>query len=52
MESIQDSDGDSHVIIYLEQEKAIKKLPPNYDVQIDLPLLERLKDNLVKKMSK
>lgn len=49
LESIQDSDGNSHVIIYLEQEKAIKKLPPNYDVQIDLPLLERLRGQLGEK---
>lgn len=41
-EDLKDSDGNSTVVIYLKDVKAMKKLPPNRNVQIDENLLHQL----------
>lgn len=42
MEALRDSDGHDSVIIYIEQSKAMKNLPPNWNVRADRELTERL----------
>lgn len=41
-EDLKDSDGNNTVVIYLKDVKAMKKLPPNRNVQIDENLLYQL----------
>lgn len=42
MDLIQDSDGNSRVVIWLEKEKGMKRLPPSCNVKIDSALLNTL----------
>ena len=40
---LADSDGKDSVCIYCAAERAVRKLPPNRNVQIDRDLIERLR---------
>lgn len=42
MASIHDSEGRDSVVIYIENPRAMKKLPPNQNVNADAALIERL----------
>ncbi len=42
MASIHDSEGRDSVVIYIENPRAMKKLPPNQNVNVDAALIERL----------
>lgn len=42
MSALEDSDGNDSVVIYIEQSKAIKNLPPNRNVKAGRELVERL----------
>ena len=51
LELLKTSDGRDSVVVYIENEKAIKKLPPNFSVNADEDLQEKLsskygKDNV------
>lgn len=41
-EDLKDSDGNSTVVIYLKDVKAMKKLPPNRNIEIEQSLIARL----------
>ena len=43
-ELIQNSDGNDSVVIYVQDPKAIKRLPPNRNVLANVELLEKLKE--------
>ena len=55
-ELIQNSDGNDSVVIYVQDPKAIKRLPPNRNVLANVELLEQLKsvfgENSVKLVEK
>lgn len=44
LQTLADSDGDDSVIIYIEDSKAIKKLPPNRNVNADEALHRKLNE--------
>lgn len=43
---LADSEGDSQVIIYCRAERAVKKLPPNQNIQIEPTILAKLRNYL------
>jgi len=44
METLAESDGNDGVVIYVENPKAKKALPPNRNVRADKELLSRLEE--------
>ena len=42
MQILQTSDGNDSIVIYIEEAKAMKKLPPSLSVQADEELKEKL----------